>query len=161
MNKEQYIKRILKSIKVTDKTKERIRYDIQTEIESMEEMGLTIEEIVLKKGSPKKVADEFNQSYSNTKMREWHYTQKTLKIAGAVLLSVSVLAFICNTLGSTFLMQDVSIIGGADGPTNIIVTEKPISYSPDLFARGNIVSCILLIFGIACVVIYYAMKKKK
>jgi len=74
MNKEQYIKRILKSIKVTDKTKERIRYDIQTEIESMEEMGLTIEEIVLKKGSPKKVADEFNQSYSNTKMREWHYT---------------------------------------------------------------------------------------
>ena len=161
MKKEQYIRKILKNIKVTDKTKERIKYDIQTEIESMEESGLTVNEIISKKGTPEKVANEFNQSYSDTEMCKWYYTQKTMKIAAAVLLFISVLVIICNTLGSTFLMKDISIIGGADGPTNIIVTEKPISYSPNTFIQGNIVGCILLVLGIVCVVAYYVMKKKK
>ncbi len=160
MTKEQYIKKILRGIKATDKTKERIKYDIQTEIESMEEAGLSIDEIISKKGIPKKVANEFNQSYSNTAMRKRYYEQKILKSAAAVFLSISVIVLICNTLGSTFLMQDVSIatIGGADGPTNIIVTEKPIS--PQIFVQGNIAGCILLVLGSACVATYYVMKKK-
>lgn len=161
MNREQYIKKILKGIKVTDKTKQRIKYDIQTEIECMEESGLTIGDIISKKGTPKKVADEFNLSYSNTKMCKWYYMQKSLKIAAVVLMSISVLVFISNTLSSTLLMQDVTIIGGADGPTNIVVTKKPISYNPNLFVKGNITSCIFLFLGMACAVTYYIMGKRK
>ena len=157
MNKEQYMKKILRGIKVTDIIKERIRYDIQTEIESMEESGLTIEEIISKKGNPEKVAAVFNQSYSNTKMRRQYHTQKFLKTAAIVLLPVSLLILIY----STFLTQDASmaIIGGADGPTNIVVTKRPIPYGLSPFAEGNIIGCVLLILGIVCIVTYFVMKK--
>lgn len=161
INKEKYIKKILRDIQVTDKTKERIRDDLQTEFESMEEAGLSIEEIILKKGAPEKVANAFNQSYGDTAMRKCYYKQKTLKIAAIVLLSMSVIVLICNTLGNAFLMQDISIIGGADGPTSIFVTEGPIPYNPNTFVQGNIAGCILLAFGLACAVPYYVMKKKK
>ena len=129
MKKDEYIKSILKGIKVTYKTKERIKYDLQTEFNEKEETGMTIEQIIIQKGNPKNVADEFNQSYGNEEMRRQYFLQKSMKIVSVVLLSISVIMFLINTFGGTLFMQDIAIIGGADGPTNIIVSEQPISYS--------------------------------
>ena len=56
VDKEQYIKKILKYIVATDKIKERIKFDILTDIESKEESGLTMEEIVSQMGNPKEIA---------------------------------------------------------------------------------------------------------
>ena len=62
MNKEQYVKKILKHIMAPGKTKARIRADILSGIESKEEQGLTMEEIVSQMGSPREVAEDFNQN---------------------------------------------------------------------------------------------------
>ena len=77
MNKEQYIRKVVRGIKVTDKVKKRIKDDLRTEFENEEEIGLTIDEIISQKGNDPDVADEFNQSYSDTKVQRQYRLQKS------------------------------------------------------------------------------------
>ena len=65
MNKNQYVNSILKRLLATDRTKKRIRADLMTEIEALEDQGFSLEEIVRQKGEPELVAKEFNDSSSD------------------------------------------------------------------------------------------------
>ena len=65
MNKNQYVNSILKRLLATDRTKKRIRADLMTEIEALEDQGFSLEEIVRQKGAPELVAKEFNDSSSD------------------------------------------------------------------------------------------------
>ena len=55
MNKNQYVNSILKRLLATDRTKKRIRADLMTEIEALEDQGFSLEEIVRQKGAPELV----------------------------------------------------------------------------------------------------------
>ena len=43
MNKNQYVNSILKRLLATDRTKKRIRADLMTEIEALEDQGYSLE----------------------------------------------------------------------------------------------------------------------
>ena len=85
MDKEQYVKKILKHIIATDEIKERIKFDI----ESKEESGLTIEEIISQIGNPKEVAEDFNKNYP-----ECVYNKKKRKM-GAFTFIFAVISTVC------------------------------------------------------------------
>ena len=93
MDKEHYVKKILKHIKTTDKIIERIRADILTDIESKEESGLTINEIILQMGSPKEVANDFNQNYP-----ECVFKNKRRKM-GVFTIICAVISTVCLFVG--------------------------------------------------------------
>lgn len=149
MNKERYIRKILRGIKVTSQTKKRIKHDLRTELESKEEAGLTIDEVISQKGTPEKVADRFNQSYIGTDMYRQYYTQKSLIIVAIVFLAISVFTF--------FLTQDASIgiIGGADGPTKIFIPADGLG----IFI-GSIVGLIFFVLGGAYLIAYCINRKR-
>ena len=81
MNKNQYVNSILKRLLATDRTKKRIRADLMTEIEALEDQGFSLEEIVRQKGEPELVAKEFNDSSSDPEAQRQYYLQRGLKIA--------------------------------------------------------------------------------
>ena len=166
MNKTQYINAILKRILVTDRTKNRIRADLTTEIEALEEQGLSWAEIINQKGSPEALAKEFNASYSNTEMRRQYYLQKGLKIAGVIFFALAILLFLAGTffVNPAFWYspeaagESLAVIGGADGPTQIFLTSvahtAPIAFW--LLAAG----CVLLALCGVFWVLYGLLRKK-
>lgn len=79
MNKNQYVNSILKRLLATDRTKKRIRADLMTEIEALEDQGFSLEEIVRQKGAPELVAKEFNDSSSDPEAQRQYYLQRGLK----------------------------------------------------------------------------------
>ena len=159
MTKEQYIKKILRKIKATDKIKKRIRADIETEIEDLEDTGLTLDEIMLQKGDPQKVADEFNQTYSDTAMQKQYGRQKGLKTTAAALLSLSALTFAGDVLRNALqgaINSSIGIIGGADGPTRIIIASDGFpGRITAIFAGGA-----FLILGLIFLAAFLIVKRK-
>ena len=97
MNKNQYVNSILKRLLATDRTKKRIRADLMTEIEALEDQGFSLEEIVRQKGEPELVAKEFNDSSSDPEAQRQYYLQRGLKIAVIVLLVSAVLLVLAGT----------------------------------------------------------------
>lgn len=159
MNKEQYVKKILRHIKATDKTKRRIRIDILSDLESKEEQGLTLEEIIAQTGTPKAVAEEFNQTYAGTQTRRWYCWQRAFQAAGFVLLGGLVLFLLWDVIKTRLLLGEASsigIIGGADGPTAIFVTGSLMA--THLWAAAV---CICLILCILCFALSLVIKKRK
>ncbi len=167
MNQTQYVNAILKRILVTDRTKNRSRADLTTELEALEEQGLSFEEIISQKGSPEAVAKEFNVSYSNTEMRRQYFLQKGLKIAGVTLFALAILLFLAGTffVNPAFWYspelaagESLAVIGGADGPTQIFVTSvlntAPLAFR--LLAAG----CVLLALCGVVLVLYGLLRKK-
>ena len=81
----KYIKSVLRHIKAGDKTKERIKFDLETEFENKMESGLTIDEIIAEKGSAKSVADEFNMSYRDSSVKKITALKSFWQYAGQYL----------------------------------------------------------------------------
>lgn len=167
MNKTQYVNSILKKILATDRTKKRIRADLMTEIEALEDQGLSLEEIIHQKGSPALVAKEFNDGNSDPEARRQYYLQKGLKTAAMILLISAALLIFAGTAFqylpfwlTPFLTdgESVAIIGGADGPTSIFVTSQ-LNTTP--FAAWLLtLGCGLLILCLAALAIYWVLRKK-
>ena len=154
----KYIKSVLRHIKAGDKTKERIKFDLETEFENKMESGLTIDEIIAEKGSAKSVADEFNMAYRDSSVKKNYRTQKLLAICGAIFILLSFPSFLW--IAQYFLPNEsttVGIIGGADGPTQILVAA-----SPDQFIiTYTVLGSLFLLLGIVSIVLYFIWKKQK
>ena len=159
MDKEQYVKKILKHIIATDEIKERIKFDILTDIESKEESDLTIEEIISQIGNPKEVAEDFNKNYP-----ECVYNKKKRKM-GAFTIIFAVITTVCLVVGFTgrFVClggNSVAHIGGADNPTDIEVISEPIS--PLTIYEGLIkIAIVLLLITVLCAIYFFIKYRKK
>lgn len=167
MNKIQYINSILKRVAVTDLTKNRIRADLLTEFEALEEQGISLEDIIAQKGSPEEVAKEFNANYSDTEMQRQYHLQKGLKIAAISLLSLAILLVVAGTvlINPSFWYspeissgESMAVIGGADGPTAIFVTG--ILNTVPLAFRLLVLGCILLALCGALLAAFGILRKK-
>lgn len=158
MDKEQYVKKILKHIKAEGRIKERIKFDILTDIESKEENGLTMEKIILQMGSPKEVAKDFNQNYP-----ECVYNKKRHKMSVFTIV-FAVISMVCLAVGSigrsTYLgSSSVAYIGGADKPTEIQIIAEPVSALT--IYNGLIKAAILLLLVTALCAIYLFIKYRR
>ena len=64
--KEQYVRQILRRIRVTDGVKRRIRADLLADIAAKQDAGQTLAQIQAEMGSPDRAAAEFNAAYDGT-----------------------------------------------------------------------------------------------
>ncbi len=167
MNKNQYVNSILKKLLVTDRMKKRIRDDLMTEMEALEEQGLSFEEIMRQKGVPELVAKEFNDNSSDPETQRQYHLQKGLKITAVVLLVSAAFLVLTGTalqyVPFWFLSpfaedENVALIGGTDGPTTILVTSH-LNTAP-LAVWLLILGCVLLVFCLAALTFYWILRKK-
>ena len=157
MNKETYIKQILRHIKVSEKTKERIRLDILSDVENLEEQGLSMEEIMAQMGTPEEVAREFGQNSSEPLH---HRKRRGLRVFAILCAAAS---GVCLTIGSIgrFLFlgsPGTARIGGADEPTDIFVVAEPLS--PLTIYDGLIKAAILLLLAAVLCAVYLFIKNR-
>ena len=148
MNKEQYVKKILKHIMAPGKTKARIRADILSGIESKEEQGLTMEEIVSQMGSPREVAEDFNQNDPESAGRR---KRRRIAAVSVVFAALSAICLAVGAVGRRLYLggKGLAHIGGADRPTNIRVVSEPVS--PLIVYECLIKAAVLfLIIAAAC-----------
>lgn len=121
--KEQYVRQILRRIRVTDGVKRRIRADLLADIAAKQDAGQTLAQIQAEMGSPDRAAAEFNAAYDGTPARRWYVWQQAAKAAAPVLLVLAVLCLAASPAVRMALFGgSVGIIGGADGPTTILVS---------------------------------------
>lgn len=125
MTSKQYLRQILRRIRVTDSTKRRIRADLSAGIAARESSGMTPEQIQAEMGSPDKVAAEFNAAFAGTDAAAWYRRQRAAQIAAIVLAVLAAAAFLSGPGGWMLYIAlagpGIGIIGGADGPTSVYV----------------------------------------
>lgn len=162
MNKEQYIKAVMRELKVSPKEKKRIKKDLASHISAALEEGQEEQEILSTMGTPREQAEEFNLSLGQNAGK---YSKKQ-KIIRIFLLSISSICGI-NLLLSLITMLKVfdifqsenaalSIIGGSDGPTSIFIAGK---ISSPLFPCSSGVIFLSLFVFLLCTVMLFRIKK--
>ena len=142
----KYIKAIKRRLNMPKELRNRVINDLESDIASRLEAGQTKEQIITEFGSPKQAAAELNQQ-----MEAFTYKKNPWRWAFFILLLLSIFSFLFQgTLGTLMAVisfpinSSVGIIGGADGPTSILIS-APANY----FYQQIIISAILSLLGAA------------
>ena len=124
---KEYMNQVKWKLALPRDVKKRVMADLASSIQSRVEAGQTEEQIMAELGTPAEVAAELNEQ-----MKEFAYVRSPWRWACLALAAVSALAFlykgVLNLLVAAITYaerQSVGIIGGADGPTAIFVTQAP------------------------------------
>ena len=139
--------------------KKRIQSDLETELQCLEEEGLSMEDILGQKGTAKEVAAEFNRSFSDPKIRREYGCRTGVENSGNFADFGFGFGFCRQSFQPPCPLENhsVAIIGGADGPTNIYVTH---SIPIDPFQAGNLMGGILLAAGAVFLLLWIVQKRK-
>lgn len=81
MNQEKYIHSILKKLKCSNSKKNEIKRELQSDIAGAMETGESLENIIARMGSPRALAEEFNDNFSKEELRACK-RKKIIKITG-------------------------------------------------------------------------------
>jgi len=142
---KKYMNMVKRKLNLPGDVKQRVMADLESSIQSRREAGQTEEEIMAELGTPAQVAAELNEQ-----MKEFAYVQSSWRWACLALAVVSGLAFLSKGLMNLLVAaityaerQSVGIIGGADGPTAIFVTQ-----SPDSAVYSMLMSGLILVMSI-------------
>lgn len=155
---EKYLHDFKKALKVEPTIRNKIVSDIRYDIENKMSDGETAEDIIAKYGSPKELAQEFNQNYP-----EFNKLKQIRKAKIFALVSFVVAAVCCITgiVGqAVFFNEDnVSHTGGVDLPSQVITTSEPISvlFLFDILIKISIVLAVIALIGVG----YFILKSKK
>ena len=119
---KKYVNAIEWHLKVPLEIKARINSDIGTEIHLRLEAGKTIDEVMAEMGTPKEVAQRFNTELKEQTLRK--HPLRFLFLALGIFLVIGIVVGSMNHFCPLTLRQEeISIIGGADGPTSIYVED--------------------------------------
>lgn len=146
MDKQRFLKELRHRLKRL-KRKERDKYVAYYEeiIADIMENGVSENEAVKRQGSPKEIAEEImaNTNPVNLRCHDWR---------GVCLTVVSVFLLLCCIIPKLFQFgaqvrwnASVGIIGGADGPTSILVAAK-IGTPWGLYIATGIVVVVTVIY---------------
>jgi len=127
---KKYVNNVERRLCLPRRIKSRVMSDFCTTVSARIEQGEGWEAIAASLGSPAHAAEELNEqmkeySYSKSKWRFLALAAAALPI-GWLLLQVLV-PVVALSIALPSDAASVGIIGGADGPTAIIVTTSPIS----------------------------------
>ena len=117
---DRYLKSISRRLNMPKKHKERVLSDLSTSIAARLEAGESENDIISDLGTPQKAAKELNEQ-----MKEYTYRKSPWRF---VCLAAALLLLIYLITTVSFMIpvhRSIGIIGGADGPTSIIVTSTP------------------------------------
>ena len=140
---KKYMKDVKRKLNLPRDVKQRVMADLETSVRSRAEAGQTEEQIRAELGTPAEVAAELNEQ-----MKEFAYAKSAWRWACLALAVVSALAFlykgVINMLVAALEHASLGIVGGADGPTVIFVTQ-----SPDSAVYSMLMSAMILVMSIA------------
>ena len=168
MTQKQYIRQILRRIRVTDKTRQRIRTDLLADLAAKEEAGQTPEQIQAEMGSPERVAAEFNASFAGTDAELWYRWQQGTRLAAILLLVLAVCSLVFSPstwiLVSWLVGPSVGVIGGADGPTQVYVSDVAVtgtSVPPLVFLAMGRLPILFVLLAAACLVAWLVIRSHR
>ena len=118
---KKYVNAIEWHLKVPLEMKARINSDIGTEIHLRLEAGKTIDEVMAEMGTPKEVAQRFNTELKEQTLRK--HPLRFLFLTLAVLVVIGTVAGGMNHFLPLLSQEEISMIGGADGPTSVYVKD--------------------------------------
>ena len=150
----RYIKAVSRRLDLPRELRERVISDFSTTINARVEAGESPEEVLSSMGSPKSAAAELNDQMREYVCRRspWRFAFLALAVAGLV---GTVIWFNVVVSVNVTVPHSVAIIGGADGPTSILVAAKG---SPELEMAGWIA---LMLAGIAGFILMSMRRVKK
>ncbi|MBE6955474.1 MAG: sodium ion-translocating decarboxylase subunit beta [Ruminococcaceae bacterium] len=151
----RYLKSVERNLCLPKGLKKRVLSDLLTTICARQEQGETAEAVLASLGTPRQTAEEFNEQ-----LKEYTYRRSPWRFAFLLLAVLSALWLAGWGLGQAFIWSltrqnaSVGIIGGADGPTQILVATSTGAF------REGVAALILLVIGIVGFVLLRRMKKK-
>ena len=151
----RYLKQVEHSLNLPREMRSRIRADLESTIAARLENNMSEAEILSELGKPADIAAEFNAHMGN------HHVRKSplrFVCLGAAILSAMVLIgkVLIQFLVNDFIngmSRSIGIIGGADGPTAILISTTAAPLSPWLMA--------LLLGAAAIVCLVLAVRVRK
>ena len=157
MNMEQYLRAVRRRLNMPKHFKDRVMEDFISSMDARKEAGQMEADILAELGKPREAAEELNRQ-----MQEYTYRKSPWRW---VCLAVAILAVLCiayQGLPGLLLMlfnkaynaASIGVIGGADGPTAIFVTNK-VSMTAIYSIYGS-----LLLLGLAGFLLLRRLKRK-
>lgn len=126
---KRYMNAIERRLNTDRKTRTRIMMELASDFQSRRENGQSDEAIMKELGSPGEVAAEFNAAFGAKpapRRRRWAF----VALAAVVVLIAALQPLLTQFLARIWWSPEtVGVIGGADGPTAIYVTDNA-SQSP-------------------------------
>ena len=136
MTKETYVRAIVRNLRLPHKTKRRIKNDLLNDFIVRMEAGESQEQIIADMGAPEKVAAEFHENFSDQLLPHRTALDWILFIGGIFfgvlalwqVIDSFLFPALLHAIMGNFDMHsapsgDIAIIGGADGPTSILVSQ--------------------------------------
>ncbi|MFR7592384.1 MAG: DUF3887 domain-containing protein [Longibaculum sp.] len=114
MNKEQYMKLVMKKLGCTKKEKEKIKVDLNNDIDMALKNGETFEDIMKRMGTPEEVAQEFNDNLGVV-YKKSHKKLIIGIIVGIVAVIIAIVLYIqslipdIDPLGTSGLYQESEV----------------------------------------------------
>ena len=146
---KRYVNRLERRLRLPVENKARINEDIGTEIHLRMESGKTANQVIEEMGSPEKVAEHFNEEYSECQVKR--NPVRFIFLGVAVLIGLGYIICGIDAWYAHRQMEGLTgaIIGGADGPTAIFLAGK----FPDNNWLGWGLSCAGIFLG--CIAAYF------
>ena len=155
---KKYLKVVKRKLNLPGDMKKRVMADLESSIQSRREAGQREEQIMAELGTPAEVAAELNEQ-----MKEFAYIKSPWRWACLALAVISALAFLYKGIINMFVAainyaekQSIGIIGGADGPTAIFVTQ-----APESGVYSMLMSALVLVMSIVAFYFLGHMRKDK
>ena len=154
---KKYVNAVERRLRMPVEVRARVMSDFGSSISARREAGESVEQILESLGTPKMAASELNEQ-----MKEFTYRRSPWRFAFLGLAIVSLICLIPQlwmmwfTNAVTGLENaSIAVIGGADGPTSIMIASNP---SPD---AGLAVWFVLLVIGAAGFVLLHRVAGRK
>lgn len=145
---KKYLKSIGKKLRLPKKIKQSVLSDLVTGMLARAEGGERMEQIIHDMGTPLQVAEGINEEMDDLVYvkNPWRWACLTLVILCAMVLLMhgylGVLLFLSNGM-----LNEIGVIGGVDGPTQIFVTTTVDGYAGGQI-QSTIMAAILLVMGV-------------
>ena len=143
---KKYMNQVKWKLALPRDVKKRVMADLETSIQSRMEAGQTREQIMTELGTPAEVAAELNEQMTGFAFARSPWRWACLAVAvisGLALIYKGVVNLLVAAITFTE-KQSVGIIGGADGPAAIFVTQ-----SPESAAYSVLMAALILVMSLA------------
>ena len=155
---KKYTKAVERKLNLPGDVKKRVMTDFTSAIQSRIEAGKTDEEIYAELGSPADAAADLNEQ-----MKEFAYSRSPWRwacfalavVCAMTLLHKGSVGLLAAMLSFALFNGSVGLVGGADGPTQIFVTQ-----TQDSMLRGMVMPAMILVMSILGFYFLGHMRKK-
>lgn len=155
---KKYLRAVRRKLNLPSDVKKRVMTDFTSSIQSRKEAGKTDDEIYSEFGNPTEVAADLNEQ-----MKEFAYIKSPWRWVCFALIIVCSMALLYKggagllvaILSFTLFNENVGVIGGVDGPTQIYIAQ-----SQDSMVHGMVMTALILVMSILGFYFLGHMRKK-